>query len=309
MSLDPQAKQLLDALAGMALPNLDDTDPVELRAMMSLPAGAKAAPVAAMDDVLVPGPYREIPVRFYKPEGEGPFPLLVFFHGGGFVVGDLNSYDPLCRTLCHETGMMVVSVDYGLAPEAKFPQGPEECYSATQWLVDNAQSLNIDPGHVAVAGDSAGGCLATVVCQMSQQRSGPSIAHQVLVYPVTDFNFDTDSYRENGDGYFLTQAMMRWFWGHYLNTESDGANPMASPLRAENLSGLPKTTIITAGFDPLRDEGVEYNDQLQAAGVETEHRHYDGMFHGFLSFAEAIDTAAEATDYISQRLKSVLAET
>jgi len=202
--------------------------------------------------------------------------------------------------------MLVASVDYALAPEAKFPQGVEECFAATRWLVEHAGELSADPERIAVAGDSAGGCLAAVVTQMARAGQGPAIAHQALIYPVTDCCFETESYRENAEGYFLTTEMMQWFWHHYLASPDDCSNPLASPLRATDLSKLPEATIITAGFDPLRDEGMAYGKRLQDAGVAIDSRHYPGMFHGFLSFPEAIDTAVEAMDYLCERLQKSL---
>ena len=306
MSLDPQAKAMLDALSEMALPPLDTVTPAEMREMMQMPPPEQMDPVASVADHAVPVAGDTISVRVYTPEGDGPFGALVYFHGGGFVLGKVADYDAFCRTVAHSAGLVVASVEYRLAPEHKFPAAPDDCLAATRWVVDHAGDLNIDPARVAVGGDSAGGCLAAVVAQQVRAADGPAIAHQVLIYPVTDFNLDTASYRDNAEGYFLTRDMMRWFWGHYLRAESDGADLKASPLRAGDLGGLPPATVITAGYDPLRDEGDAYASALEAAGVAVEHRCYDGMFHGFVGFGLGLDKAAEATTWLCDILRSAV---
>ncbi|MFB6296440.1 MAG: alpha/beta hydrolase [Halobacteriales archaeon] len=217
----------------------------------------------------------------YTPEGEGPFPVLTFYHGGGWVIGTLDTHEPICRALAGAADCVVVSVDYRLAPEHPFPAALEDCYAATRWVSDNAATLHADPDRVAVGGDSAGGNLAAAVAQACRDHGGPELVHQLLVYPVTDHAFDTDSYAENAEGYFLTRADMEWFWDHYLDSRFDGNNPYASPLRARDLGGLPPASVVTAGFDPLRDEGIAYAKRLDAAGVAVEHHHYDGAIHGF----------------------------
>nr|WP_281427635.1 alpha/beta hydrolase [Mesobacillus maritimus] len=237
--------------------------------------------VGKVEDRRIPGPGGEIPVRIYTPEGEGPFPALVYYHGGGWVIGNLDTVEVPCRLLTNRANCVVISVDYRLAPEHKFPAAAEDAYSAVQWVVDNASSIGVDSARVAVGGDSAGGNLAAVVALMAKDKGGPSISYQMLIYPVTNHNYDTQSYKDNAEGYFLTKSTMEWFWNHYLRNEEDGKNPYASPLLAEDVSGLPPALVITGGFDPLRDEGEAYAEKLKAAGVAVEATRYDGMIHGF----------------------------
>jgi acetyl esterase len=224
----------------------------------------------------------------------------VYFHGGGWVTGNVDAYDPTCRSLANAAGCVVVSVDYRLAPEHKFPAAPEDCYAAVQWVAASAAEFGGDPSRLAVGGDSAGGNLAAVVSHMARDRGGPPLAFQLLVYPVTDHHFGTVSYQQNGDGYLLTRDSMVWFWNHYLEKEADGTSPLASPLRCTNLANLPPAFVITAEFDPLRDEGEAYGKCLTSAGVATTVKRYDGMIHGFFSLGvfdqgrQAIKDAAAA---------------
>jgi len=295
--LDPEAKAVLESLSGG-----EEVDPFTLphtlvREGFSALAGLTEGPeVAKVETREMDGPAGKIRVRIYWPAGNGPKPGLVFFHGGGFVVCDLDSHDATCRELANGADCVVVSVDYRLAPEAKFPAAPEDCYAATQWVSREADQLGIDATRIAVAGDSAGGNLAAVVALMSRDRGGPSLVHQLLIYPVTDNRFDTTSYKDNGSGYFLSANMMRWFWHHYLESEADGENPLASPLRAGDLSGLPPATVLTAQYDPLRDEGRAYAKRLEEAGVATTHTDYPGVFHGFLGMTAQIPRARQAVD-------------
>jgi acetyl esterase len=241
-----------------------------------------AEPVASVADRSVPVAGGEIGVRVYTPEGTGPFPCLVYFHGGGWVAGDLNTMDRPCRTFANGAGCVVVSVDYRCAPEHRFPTAADDSYAATKWVADNAAELGIDPARIALGGDSAGGNLTAVVSQMARDKGGPPIAFQLIIYPVIDFSFDTASYRELTDGYGLTQPMMEWFWEQYLADPADGANAYASPIRATSLAGLPPAAVLVAGFDPLRDEGIAYGDALRAAGVPVAATCFDDMVHGYL---------------------------
>ena len=305
MPLDPQARALLDRFNVGALPELSTLEPAVMRQMYAaMPQPASVEPVARVEELGIPGPKREIPVRIYTPEGSGPFPALVFFHGGCFVFGGLETHDGTCRALTNAAGSIVIAVDYALAPEAKFPAAPEECYAALRWIADAANELNVDPSHLAVGGDSAGGNLAAVVALMARERGGPGLVHQLLVYPVTNHAFDTGSYAENASGYLLTRDMMIWAWEHYLAVEADGQNPLASPLRAGDLSGLPPAFIITAEFDPLRDEGEAYAARLREAGVRARCTRYDGMFHGFFSMGEGIDKAKGAMAEAGRELRA-----
>lgn len=305
MPLHPQAQAVLDFINSIEIPPLDELEPAQFRKMMGLPAGAKMQALAKVEDLQLDGPMGPLAIRLYTPEGSGPFPIVAFYHGGGFVIGDLDSHDGWCRYIANQAGAVVAAVDYGLAPEHKFPQAPDECYAAALWLSNNAAAINGDADKLVVMGDSAGGCLAAVVCHMARSAGEPAIAHQVLAYPVTQCAFDTDSYIANAEGYFLTREMMQWFWNHYLSDASEASDPKASPLCQQKLAGLPSATLITAGYDPLLDEGVAYKDRLLEAGVEVHYRNYEGMFHGFTSFLEAIDQAGEATDFLCERISSL----
>jgi acetyl esterase len=308
MPLDPQAKALLEQIPVADMPDFDTLNPAVVRkAFSAFGALAEDVELAGIENRSVPGPAGEIPVRIYTPEGSGPFPLVVFFHGGGFVVCDLDTHDGTCRQLSLRSGCVVVSVDYRLAPEHRFPAGLEDCYAATCWSIEHAADLGVDARRAAVAGDSAGGNLAAAVSLMARDRKGPALVHQLLVYPVTNHAFDTASYRDNAEGYLLSRDMMEWFWKHYLKTPGDGASPLASPLRAESLAALPSATVITAEFDPLRDEGAAYAARLREAGVPTRHAHYDGMFHGFWSMTGLLDRAQEAMDQAAAALREAFA--
>ncbi len=304
MALDPETRTLLDSMAGMG--SLENMSLEDARAMHSLPAPENPESVGATEERRIPGPGGEIPVRIYRPQGEAPFPLIVFFHGGGFVFCGLNTHDGLCRTLCRRVGAVVVSVDYRLAPEFPFPAAPEDCYAAACWAAENAAELEADAVRMAVAGDSAGGNLAAVVSLMARDRGGPALCHQALLYPVTNYSFDTDSYRENAEGYFLTREGMRWCWRHYLGKDEDGENPLASPLRAPDLANLPSATVLTAEHDPLRDEGEAYAKRLKEAGVPTWLKCYNGTIHGFLSMPDALPKAEEGLTDLCQHLSAGL---
>jgi acetyl esterase len=303
MPLDPQMEAVLAAASDAPEVDFWQLEPALVRQGFGS-VGPEATPpaVANVENRTIPGPGGELPVRIYTPDAPGPLPLVLFFHGGGFVLCDLDSHDALARMLCNGAGAVVVSVDYRLAPEAKFPAAPEDCYAATAWATENAASIGADGSRVAVAGDSAGGNLAAVVAQMAKQRGGPALCHQALFYPVTANDFTTGSYESNAEGYFLTQDMMRWFWHHYLENEDDARNPNASPLLAEDLSGLPPATVVTAEFDPLRDEGEAYARRLDEAGVPTQLVRYDGVIHGFVSMYEIVDKGREAIELGCKRI-------
>ncbi len=307
MPLDPQARAVLDQLAAMGLPAVNEVSPEQARANMKLRPRAPGPEVAKVEDRSIPGPDGDVPVRIYTPEGSGSFPILMWYHGGGWVIGDLESADGPSRHLCVGADCVVVSVDYRLAPETKFPGPAEDCYAATQWAVDNAAAINGDPARVAVGGDSAGANLAAAVLLMARDRNGPAISFQLLVYPVTERNFSTASYHDNATGYSLTQAGMRWFWDQYLADDADAANPYAAPAQAANLSGLPPALVITAEFDPLRDEGEAYAGLLRNAGVPTQATRYDGMIHGFFAMPAVLDQGRRAMDEATAALKASLA--
>ncbi|HEX7776204.1 MAG TPA: alpha/beta hydrolase [Parvibaculum sp.] len=312
MALDPQVKGLLDMLsADPTAPRLIDLPVADGRAMyraMAAQLEPQGLPIGKVEDMAIPGPAGEIPVRLYTPvaAGSGALPVLVYFHGGGWVIGDLETHDALCRTLANESGCKVVAVDYRLAPEHRFPAAAEDSLAAVQWVEANAAKIGVDPNRIAVAGDSAGGNLAAVVAQLARAQKGPRIAFQLLIYPVTDTNVDTGSYTAFATGHFLERDGMIWFFDHYLGG-ADRNDPRIAPLKAASLAGLPRAYIVTAGFDPLRDEGRAYADALKAAGVAVEYVNYDGMIHGFFNLQGALDVSRAAVKAAAKALKDALA--
>ncbi len=308
MSLDPQVKKILIEAEALGLPAYQDLSPTEARKQM-LDLAPPVEPLLAVnrvEDRSIPGPGGEIPLRLYYPVGDPPFATLVYFHGGGWVIGDLDTHHAFCHALAKKSGCLVVSVDYRLAPEHPYPAAVEDAYAATKWVAENAAVIQADPDRFAVCGDSAGGHLAAVVSMMARDRKGPRIDLQVLIYPITDCNFNTPSYKENKEGYMLTRDLMKWFWNLFLEDESQADDPYASPLRADNLSDLPQALIITAGYDPLRDEGEAYGKRLQGAGVKVTLSRYPGMIHAFIRMTARLDKANDALDEIAGTLKDVL---
>jgi len=252
----------------------------------------------------IPGPAGEIPIRIYIPVENEVLPVTLFYHGGGWVQGNIDSHDNVVRYMAARSGSIMVSVDYRLAPENPFPAAVEDAYAALKWAVDNATSFSGDPSKIAVMGDSAGGNLSAVVSMMARDKKGPKISRQVLVYPATNLNtLDTDSYTFFGEGFMLTKKEIEWFRAHYLPNKSDWSNPMASPLLAKDHSNLPPATIITAQMDPLSDEGKQYADKLEQSGVDVRYRRFEGMIHGFISAGKVLNQAYEAMDEIAADLK------
>lgn len=307
MPLDPQVIQVMEQVAALGFPAAHTVSPAEARANAKERPRSPGPEVAKVEDRAIPGPDGDVPVRIYTPEGDGPFPILAWYHGGGWVVGDLESADGSARNLCVGGRCVVVSVDYRLAPDTKFPGPAEDCWAATTWAVNNASSINGDPGRLAVGGDSSGGNLAAAMALMAADRGGPEIALQLLVYPVTDRDFNTVSYGENAEGYSLTKTTMQWYWDQYLKGGDDAANPYAAPLKAKSLAGQPPALVITAEFDPLRDEGEAYAKRLREAGVETTATRYDGMIHGFFNMGAVVDKGQQAVDEASAALRNAFA--
>jgi len=281
MPVTAEVRSILDLIAADDTP-IEAVTPELMRSMYSAISGLGSKPdMASVADRSCPGPACDVPVRVYVPVDEpGPRPVLVYFHGGGWVIGDLETHDSTARKLAAASGVTVVSVDYRLAPEDPFPAAVDDCLAAVRWVVDNAGDLDVDPSRLAVGGDSAGGNLAAVAAGRLRDDGVP-VAFQLLVYPVTDGTMGLPSYDENAEGYFLTRDTMAWFWDHYVGGEHR-TNPLASPLHApdEALAGLPPALVITAEFDPLRDEGEAYAARLRDAGVPVESVRYDGLLHG-----------------------------
>ena len=306
----------VDAKIAELLAAAEELDPRPLEALSVAEARARGGsvnvapalppePVAEVRDLVI-DTLPPISARLYRP-GSGTLPLLVYFHGGGWVVGSVQISDPFCRALANSSGCAVVSVEYRLAPEDRYPAAADDAYAATRWCADRASDLGIDASRIAVGGSSAGGNLAAVVTLMARERGTPNIAFQLLHVPVTDHDFDTPSYRANGSGFGLTLKGMQWFWEHYAPDTKLRSEPHASPLRAKDLAGLPPAHVVTAECDPLRDEGRAYATRLREAGVPTAYVEYPGMVHGFTGMAVTIPMGRTAIDDMGAALRKALA--
>lgn len=310
-NLHPQTQAMIQAMAAMNLLPPDQLTPVQARAQFHrgrLPFLAAPQPVESARNVQFATPVGAIPVRIYRPQGSPPsqrLPCLLFFHGGGWVQGDVDSHDPLCRELCNASGWCVVSVDYRLAPENKFPGAVDDAIASVRHVYEHAVELGVDASRLAVGGDSAGGNLAAVTALTLRDAGGPKLALQLLMYPVTDLAMDTASYAAMANGYTLTRDRMRYFRDAYLPDMGAVADWRASPLKARDLSSLPPALIQAAAYDPLLDEGQAYAERLRAAGVSTTYTCYPGMVHGFMSVAGAIDLAHVAIKEAAEALKRV----
>jgi acetyl esterase len=289
----PDVQALLNAFNEQQKPKINMLSVEQARAFhgrLFIPA-AEPESVSTVDQREIRGTTQPIPLRIYTPEGEGSFPVLTFFHGGGWVLGDLDTHDSMARALANRASCIVVAVDYRRAPEHQFPAALEDAYTATRWVSNHADVIGADPDQLAVGGGSAGGNLAAAVAQMARDKNlePPTIDYQVLMYPALDRSYETTSYLENATGYYLTEDQMAWFWNHYLRSGIDGRHPYASPLQARNFSDLPPAFVMTCGFDPLRDEGVEYAHRLEDAGVAVDHVNYEGMIHDFVNMRRLRD--------------------
>lgn len=313
MSIDPEARAYLEATAALGLPPIWEQSPEEARRVVIRRYPELAGTpeeVARVEDRALPGPTGPIPIRAYTPAsaGSGPLPALLFFHGGGWVTGNLDTHDGACRGLANRSGCLVVAVDFRCAPEHRFPAAVEDSWATVGWLAEHGPEIGADPSRLAVSGDSAGGNLAAVMALRSRDRGGPPLAAQLLVYPVLDYNLETRSYLANGTGYGLTREAMRWYWDQYLGEEGDAFSTDASPLRAADLSGLPPALVIVCELDPLLDEGRAYAAGLAAAGVHVEEIVEAGMIHGHLRMPAAISRARKSWDdcarFLRQRLAS-----
>ena len=307
MSLHPTLKAAVEAMQGQTPMHQSPIDQVRA-GLIARMAAVPRPDVAAVEDRAVPGPRGSVPVRIYRPDQGEERPVIVFFHGGGFCVCSVETHDVLCRQICLGTGAVVVSVDYALAPEHKFPAAPDDCLAATLWVAQNAQTFGGDATRIALVGDSAGGALATVTARRLLEAGGPMIAAQALIYPVTDHpTARMPSYTERGAGFGLGTGEMLWFWDHYLVAQAEGLHPNASPNRAEDLAGLPPAYVVTAEYDPLRDEGKAYADRLLEAGVDVTHVRYGDMNHGFF-LAAGLDRSDEAIAALCTWLRARLQE-
>ncbi|MEZ4503871.1 MAG: alpha/beta hydrolase [Dehalococcoidia bacterium] len=310
MPLHPQAQRVLEALAKAGVAPLGTLTPEEHRAAGVARRVPPRRPEAVhhVEDLLIPGPAGDVPARLYRPSEAAGLPLLVWFHGGGWTIGDLDGPDLSLRKIANRGECAVLSIDYRLAPEHRYPAAVEDSFAAVQWASAQADTLGVDATRLAVGGESAGGNLAAVVSIMARDLGGPAIAHQALIYPVTDWSFDRASYSENAEGYLLTKHSMEWFWGHYLGPDGDGSDWRASPLRAERLDGLPRAHIVTAEFDPLRDEGAAYAERLQDAGVPVVYRCYEGQIHGFFTMTEAVEDGEHVVTSIADELRATFSQ-
>jgi acetyl esterase len=310
--INPQAKALLDGMAQAGGPALSELSPDDARTMFgALAALNQPEEVKRVDDRLVPSPDGDIPVRVYTPsaavadEVGSEAPLFLWFHGGGWVIGNLDTADATCRALANRSGAVVVSVDYRLAPEHPAPAAVDDALAALTWAVENSVLLGASTTSLGVGGDSAGGNVAAVLCQRVRDEFGPEIDFQLLVYPVTDCTLSHPSIEENAEGYFLTKDAMVWFTGHYLGGH-DPKDPSVSPLHADSLAGLPPAMVITAEFDPLRDEGEAYAAALADAGVPVDAIRYEGQIHGFFGMASMLDDGQAAVDRAGAALRAAL---
>lgn len=310
MPLDPQIATLLDQLAEAGGKPVGEATVAEVRAAgwdwIAIAGPGEA--VARVEDRFIPGPTADLAIRIYTPAGTGPFPGIVAFHGSGWVVNNLDMADAPHRELANRSGCVVVAVNYQKAPEHQFPVPLDDCTAAAAWVVANAATLDIDPDRVGLCGDSAGGNLAIGVSLRARNAGGPRFAFQVLIYPATDYRNALPSMVENAEGYLLTATAVNWFWDQYLTGPEDGANPLASPLRHPDLTRLPPAVVVTAEYDPVRDQGEAYADRLAAAGVPVIQRRYDGATHAFFWMGGHVDASHGLIADLGRDVRAMLAE-
>ena len=304
MEMDKQTQNFLNNLNSQNFPPLETFTPEQIRNFPPLFGYESKASIKSVGDVRIPVENGEIVLRIYTPNGQGPFPVFVTFHGGGWVTGSLNNHDGICRESRAQANYLVVSVDYRLAPENKFPKPLNDCYQATLWVENNIQSYNGDPQKIVVGGDSAGGNLAAAVALNAREENKPSIKAEVLIYPALDNNFETESYIKYANGFFQTKSSCKWFWSQYLKDKNDANNSYAAPLKAKSLDNLPPTLIIIAELDVLKDEALNYGKKLEEAGVKVKILKYPSI-HGFVSFADRLDIGKKATEDIAEYLQNI----
>ena len=306
MPLDTQAAAFVQMVIDAGGPPFEEMTPEQAREVFNTGFAAPGTGLTTIEDITIPGPGGPLALRIHRPRVEGPLPVLVFFHGGGWVVGDFSTHDFVCQELARLTPCIVVSVDYRLSPETRFPGPVDDCYAATEWASSNAAALGARPGPVAVGGDSAGGHLSAAVALRARDKGLP-LALQLLIYPVTDAACNTPSYTEFGNGFMLTRPAMLWFWEHFLGPDGDPSHPEASPLRAPDLAGVAPAYVLTAECDVLRDEGEAYADRLSDAGVAAKLYRFPGQIHGFATVVGAFDATAVSHELLTDALRSAFA--
>jgi acetyl esterase len=299
MPLDPQVarwreRRIADRVRPLYTQTLAEARAADLAEIQA--GGGPPEPVHEVHDFAMPATGGQLPLRLYRPSEQDGLPALIYFFGGGWTLGQIETCDGICRTLANESGCVVIAVGYRLAPEHKFPVAVHDCYDAVSWISGHAGQLGVDPGRVAVGGDSAGGNLAAAVTLLAREQGGPALRAQLLVYPNACFGADTLSLKENDDPSMFNRWSVDWYWGHYLSSPADGLDPLASPLLAADHAGLPAALVITAEYDPLRDEAEQYAHQLAESGVPTTLSRYDGMMHGFFLMYQTLDGGRRAVD-------------
>jgi acetyl esterase len=307
MPLDPEVAGLLQEFEALGEPKLPTLSPAEGRLLSDgmIPLAGVTIAVGSVRDISIPVDGAEIGARVYTPEGDAPHPVVVFFHGGGWVICSLETHDNIARSICRDSDAVVVSVDYRMAPEHRFPTAAHDCFAATKWVAANASSLGADASRLAVCGDSAGGNLSAVVSQMARDQGGPAISYAALIYPAVNMTAKGGSLDENATGYFLETADMEWFMNHYL-TEAERSHVLASPLLHENLADLPPCFVATCEYDPLRDEGEAYADALRANGVHVSRKRYDGLIHAAANMTGVLDGGRQLVADVSAHLHTAL---
>ncbi len=312
MPLDPLVKTFLDQLAAVPGPKMWDMTPTDARmafAVMMQLVGPKDVPIGKTENLVAPGPGGDISMRIYTPVAAGsePQPALVYFHGGGFVIGDLETHDGLCRMFANEGGFRVIAVDYRLSPEHPFPAAIDDAVAALTWIEANAAALGVDPNRIAVGGDSAGGMISVVLAQKSKEKAAPKVAFQLLLFPATQIEIETRSRREFAEGYFLEGKTIAWFFKNYVPADTDKSDPRLAPLMTSDLSGLPPAYVMLGGFDPLHDEGLDYAEKLKAAGVSVTVADYPDLVHCFIYLQAIIPQAREAVTAAAIAVRDALA--
>lgn len=312
MPLDPKVALFLQQVHDSGAQAYEDMTPAESRRLdmnelTKMKGDRVLEPVAAIEHSFIPGPTADLPIRIYRPKGDTSElqPAIIFIHGSGWVVSNIETNDHFSRALANRTGSVVIAINYQKAPEHKFPIPMDDCYASTLWIFEHASLLGLDSNRIGIFGDSAGGNLAAAVTLRLRDEQGPKLAFQVLVYPAVQYGWQTPSAIAHAEGYLLQQASMKYYWGHYLRSEADAINPYCSPLNAQSHKDLPPTLIYTAEFDPLCDDGYLYARELQGSGVKVKYRCFDGVIHGFIKMLGVFDQADEFLDELKQDLLEI----